>query len=193
MERLACLWGEIPSRLTSWWGSLDVRPYLTMENHNTPSQWWRLTISGLTDSEPRVVVCLSSDLQRSVATSVPGTVSIRNHNTPSQWWRLTISGLTDSEPRVIVCLSSDLQRSVATSVPGTVSMVPWGWPLCLDDLVSPVEPTDSWATACDPHRPPMAERLVLENSVQLSNIREGKVFRFSTRQRYGAVVVDVYD
>ena len=39
----------------------------------------------------------------------------------------------------------------------------------------------------------MAERLVLENSVQLSNIREGKLFRFSTHQRYGAVVVDIYD
>ena len=30
-------------------------------------------------------------------------------------------------------------------------MVPWGWTLCLHELLWPVQPTDSWATTCDPH------------------------------------------
>ena len=48
---------------------------------------------------------------------------------------------------------------------------------------------------CDPYRPPMVERLVLENPGKLSNTLEGiQVSRLSTRQRYGTtvVVVDAY-
>ena len=99
-----------------------------------------LTISRLTDGEPRVTVYLSSELQRSAATCIRYV----------EVWELKVYIFTHP--------SEDLKKNSikkATSVPGRISMVPWGWTLCLHDLLlRPVQSTWQLSNYLRPTSPP---------------------------------------